>query len=263
MPRILAISSQVASGHVGLSAIVPAAQLLGHDVIALATVILSNHPGHRHVAGTRIEPQTLEAMLAAIHNNGWLGDLDAVLTGYLPTPQHVEFARNAIDLARHTSPHVRILCDPVIGDEKEGIYIDRAAAIAIRQQLVPVADVILPNAFELGWLTNREINGQADAIAAARSLGCPASLVTSVAGAGPDLLINLLVHRDTVERCTSARRHQVPKGTGDFLSGVFAVDPNLHRTVARVDALISASIGRDHLAIAAAVECWRNPPARS
>ena len=46
MARILAISSQVVRGHVGLSAIVPALQRLGHEVLPIPTIILSNHPGH-------------------------------------------------------------------------------------------------------------------------------------------------------------------------------------------------------------------------
>ena len=44
--RILSISSQVAYGPVGNSAAVPALQAMGHEVLAIPTVMLSNHPGH-------------------------------------------------------------------------------------------------------------------------------------------------------------------------------------------------------------------------
>ena len=71
MARILAISSQVASGHVGLSAMVPVLQALGHDVIALPTIILSNHPGHTHVSGQRITVDVLDGMVDALGRNGW------------------------------------------------------------------------------------------------------------------------------------------------------------------------------------------------
>ena len=84
MPRVLAISSQVARGHVGLGAVVPVLQALGHDVIALPTVLLSNHPGHAHAAGECVGPDQLRRMLDALGANGWLGEIDAVLTGYLP-----------------------------------------------------------------------------------------------------------------------------------------------------------------------------------
>ncbi len=56
MARILAISSHVAHGHVGLGAIVPALNRLGHEVIALPTVLLSNHPRHKQCAGEPVAP---------------------------------------------------------------------------------------------------------------------------------------------------------------------------------------------------------------
>jgi pyridoxine kinase len=45
MAKVLAISSHVVRGHVGLAATVPALQYLGHEVWALPTVLLSSRPG--------------------------------------------------------------------------------------------------------------------------------------------------------------------------------------------------------------------------
>ena len=45
MARILAISSHVVRGNVGLAATVPALQSLGHEVWALPTVLLASRPG--------------------------------------------------------------------------------------------------------------------------------------------------------------------------------------------------------------------------
>ena len=95
---------QVASGHVGLSAIGPALQALGHDVIALPTTILSNHPGHAKVAGSHVDPQLLHEILAALDGNGWLAGMTAVLTGYLPSREHVAFACAA--MRSHPAPLV-------------------------------------------------------------------------------------------------------------------------------------------------------------
>src|SRR5688572_27846842 len=66
MARVLALSSQVARGHVGLSAVVPALQRLGHEVWPLPTILLSNHPGHAHAAGLRVDPAALEEMVDAL-----------------------------------------------------------------------------------------------------------------------------------------------------------------------------------------------------
>jgi pyridoxine kinase len=131
MGRILAISSQVARGHVGLSAIAPALQRLGHDVIALPTILLSNHPGHPAAAGEHVSPDLLRRMLDALRTNGWLGSIDAILTGYLPSAEHVRFAIEAIEGVRPHVSRVRVLVDPVLGDEPKGLYIDPEAASAI------------------------------------------------------------------------------------------------------------------------------------
>ena len=45
MAKVLAISSHVVRGAVGLAATVPALQSLGHEVWALPTVLLSSRPG--------------------------------------------------------------------------------------------------------------------------------------------------------------------------------------------------------------------------
>jgi pyridoxine kinase len=176
MARILAISSQVVHGSVGLSVIVPALQSLGHEVIALPTVLLSNHSGHLHVAGTRIAPETLAAMIDALAANGWLAGVEVVLSGYLPTPEHVAFVAATVGRLRATKPALPYLCDPVIGDWPKGIYIDEHAAKAIRDQLQPLATMLTPNAFELGWLTGQPVVDLATALTAIRSL--PAALQT-------------------------------------------------------------------------------------
>ena len=44
------------------------------------------------------------------------------------------------------------LCDPIIGDTG-GLFQPEAVAGAIRDRLLPLADIATPNRFELGWLT--------------------------------------------------------------------------------------------------------------
>ena len=149
MGRILAISSQVARGSVGLSAITAALQRLGHEVVALPTVILSSHLGYPNVAGTKVDVGTLHQMLGALETNGWLAEVDAVLTGYLPSRAHVRFAAEAFARVRAIQPQSLNFCDPVLGDDPEGLYVDPGAAEAVREELLPIADLVSPNRFEL------------------------------------------------------------------------------------------------------------------
>jgi pyridoxine kinase len=93
-------------------------------------------------------------------------------------------------------------------------------AAAIRERLLPVADVIAPNRFELAWLTGLEIRDAASAAAAARRLEPPLTLATSIP-AGEGRLLTMAVSADATDVIGTERRPFVPHGTGDLLSGLF------------------------------------------
>jgi pyridoxine kinase len=220
MARVLAISSQVVRGHVGLSAIVPGLQRLGVEALAVPTILLSNHPGHRRSSGARVDVTALDGMLDVLDANGWLADLDAVLTGYLPTAEHVAFAARAIDRTRKHCPSTHVLVDPVLGDDPRGLYIELPAATAIRAELVPRATILTPNRFELSWLSGRDVRCIEDVRQASREMAVPQVLATSIP-VDDDRLANVLARAGGFAACLVARRAQVPHGTGDLLSGLY------------------------------------------
>ena len=270
MGRVLAISSQVARGHVGLSAIVPALQKLRHDVIALPTILLSNHPGHRSATGEQVSPDLLARMLDALDANGWLGGIDAILTGYLPSAAHVRFAADAIRRVRQHVGHVRVLVDPVLGDEPKGLYINADAAALIRDDLIALADVATPNAFELSWLTSVSVANGREAVQAANLLKPRRILATSVPAAD-GVLSNILVDKTSNEIFSASVSHRgkVPNGTGDLMAALY-LGHDLGRpqgrpseafalAVAGVDAAIAASLGQDELALVASPAAWADP----
>ena len=168
--RVLVLSSMVAHGHVGLSAALPALQALGITTTGIPTTVLSNHPAWPYVAGTAVSAHQVSAMVRALRSNGWLRGIDAVLTGYLPTPDHVIEAAALIDTVRAESPMARIVVDPVLGDTPKGLYLPEPTAKALRDRLLPLAEVITPNAFELGWLSGAPVETPADLTKAARTL---------------------------------------------------------------------------------------------
>jgi pyridoxine kinase len=248
MPVVLAISSQVASGHVGLAAILPALQRLGHEVIALPTVLLSNHPGHAAVAGCPVDAEALMGMLAALEANGRLAAIDAVLTGYLPSPDHVRMAAETVVALRVRRPDLLFVCDPVLGDDPKGLYIDRDAAEALRDELVPMADVITPNRFEWAWLGER------------RATAAPA-IVTS-AETTSTAVRSVLLAGDEAHAADVPFRTPVPNGTGDLLAalvtGHLAAGAGLvdafARAVAGVHEVLTASIGADELRLVSTLD---------
>jgi pyridoxine kinase len=252
--RVLAVSSQVVWGPVGNSAAVPALQARGHEVLALPTITLSNHPGHGQPAGFRTEAGDMARMFAALEALGALEGLDAMLTGYFASAGQVEEVARLLDRVPVPYP----LVDPVLGDHGR-LYVAQDIAEAIRDHLLPRASCLTPNAFELSWLSGLTVTDEASAIAAARALARPEVLATSIP-AGDNGLATLLVTADDVHRVIAPRLANVPNGTGDFLSGLYLAarldaSPGdalaaAMKTLARAIAL---STGRPVLDVAAAL----------
>ena len=220
--RILSVSSQVVWGPVGNTAAVPAFQAQGHEVLALPTIILSNHPGHGAPAGFRTQAEDMARMFAALEALGALNDLDAAMTGYFASAGQVEEVTRL--LQRIGVPRLHV--DPVMGDHGK-LYVPQKVAEAIRDRLMPQASSLKPNAFELSWLSGMEVSDEASAVAAARSLGVAEVVATSIP-AGDGELATLLVLSDHVHRVVTPKLAHVPHGTGDFLSALYLADRLRH-----------------------------------
>jgi pyridoxine kinase len=218
--RVLSISSQVAYGTVGNSAAVPAMEALGVTVHAVPTVILSNHPGLGVPAGFRVEARNLAAILGALDDLGLLRQCVGVLTGYFAANDQVHGVARLIRRMKDANPSLYVLCDPILGDDPDGLYVPPAVAEAIRDELMPLATCIAPNRFELEWLSGKKVTSVDSAILAARRLACPEILATSIEGDNGHLS-TLLIGRHAVHEHKMEKREDVPHGTGDALSGLF------------------------------------------
>ncbi|MFC2970286.1 PfkB family carbohydrate kinase [Acidimangrovimonas pyrenivorans] len=253
---MLILSSWVAHGHVGLSAAAPALQLLGHQVTQLPTILLSNHPGWPHVSGSPVPVAQLAAMLEALAVNGWLAAQDAVLTGYLPTAAHVEFAVDLVRRLRALETPPRVVVDPVLGDNPKGLYVPRAVATALRDRLVPEADILTPNAFELGWLSAAPTDTLDDAAEAGRRLSGRCRVLMTSAPVAPDGIGVLELDHDAPRLWAAPRRAGVPHGVGDVFSALIAAGLSTGAALGHLDALIAASLDAPHLRIAEAAPRW-------
>lgn len=223
MARVLCISSNVARGHIGLGATVPALETLGHEVIALPTVMLSNHPGHALFAKHDVAPAFLTKSVAVFQMSGWLKDIDAVLSGYLPTAGHVAAVAKIVRQVRKANPKSIYVCDPVLGDDPGGLYIPAQAASAIRDLLAGLADYITPNRFELQWLSGVSVTSAKGAADAAQVLGRPVTVATSVPTGKRSTIGTMLMAAGSQPRLFPVKHWKsAPHGTGDLLAGLFA-----------------------------------------
>jgi pyridoxine kinase len=164
--NILSINSHVALGHVGHSAAVFVLQRLGVEVWPINTVELSNHPGYGAFRGRVSDATEISELVEGVAERGALARCDGVLSGYLGAAANGAEILAAAARVRAANPAARFCCDPVIGDSDRGIYVHADVADFIRDRLVPAADVVTPNQFELDLLSGRTSATRRDAAAA-------------------------------------------------------------------------------------------------
>lgn len=150
-PTVIVINSLVARGSVGGRASVLALERLGFPVVFVPTVVLSWHPGHGRA--TRLVPDapTFAALVGDLAGAPWLAGVDAVLTGYLGAADQAEPIAGLVASLKAANPMAIHLCDPNIGDGGS-LFQPEPVAAAVRDRLLPLADIATPNRFEADWL---------------------------------------------------------------------------------------------------------------
>jgi pyridoxine kinase len=181
--KILSIQSAVAYGHVGNSAAVFPLQRIGVEVLPVYTVTFSNHTGYGAWRGPLISPDDVREVITGVEERGVFPQLDAVLSGYQGSEGIGDVIVDAVTRVKAANPEAVYACDPVMGNAKSGCFVAPAIPVLLRERVVPVADIITPNQFELGFLTETEPDTIATTVAsadAARAMGPRTVLVTSV-----------------------------------------------------------------------------------
>ncbi|MDB2584776.1 bifunctional hydroxymethylpyrimidine kinase/phosphomethylpyrimidine kinase [Alphaproteobacteria bacterium] len=220
---ILVISSQVVSGQVGLKAMLPGFRLLGFETITLQTTLLAAHPAAFPDMGPpvgRTVPakeilKTFDWLLKA----GALDQVGAIISGYLPTPSHVDAIAKIVTDLRAKNQDVTYCCDPICGDNEE-LYLPAQVAQGLVDQLLPLADLAAPNCFELQYLTQSgPLTTTQEVVHAARSLQIPHVAVTS--SPSPEGRIATLAVGTETARCETAKAPHAPHGMGDLFSALY------------------------------------------
>jgi pyridoxine kinase len=181
--KILSIQSAVAYGHVGNSAAVFPLQRIGVEVLPVYTVNFSNHTGYGAWRGPLISPDDVRDVITGIEERGAFADIDVVLSGYQGGEGIGDVILDAVSRVKTANPSAVYACDPVMGNAKSGCFVAPAIPILLRERVVPAADIITPNQFELGFLTGTEPADLESTLASAdmaRDMGPRTVLVTSV-----------------------------------------------------------------------------------
>ena len=273
--RILSIQSHVAYGHVGNSAAVFPLQRLGHEVWPVLTVNFSNHTGYGAWRGPLIDAEDVRSVVTGIEERGVLGTCDAVLSGYQGSPAIADVVVDAVRRVKAANPRATYTCDPVMGNATSGCFVDPAIPPVIKERVVPVADVLTPNQFELGFMTDtdpRTLEEVLESADLARAMGPSTILVTSVETEpldGGDSIGLMAVDSDGAWLVTTPRLPMKANGSGDITAALFTA--HLHdtgsaaaaveRTASSVFAVLRATLdsGERELRLVAAQDAIAHP----
>lgn len=269
--RILSIQSHVAYGHVGNSAAVFPLQRLGHEVWPVLTVNFSNHTGYGAWRGPLIAPADVTDVITGIEERGAFTACDAVLSGYQGSPAIAEVIVDAVRRVKEANPEATYTCDPVMGNAKSGCFVNPEIPPVIREKVVPVADILTPNQFELGFMTDTDphtLDEVLESADRARAMGPSTILVTSVE-TGEDTIGLMAVNDEGAWLVETPLLPMKANGSGDITAALFTA--HLHdtgsaevavgRTVSSVYAVLQDTLesGERELRLVAAQDAIASP----
>ncbi|WP_068083891.1 pyridoxal kinase PdxY [Polycladidibacter stylochi] len=227
MKGVLSIQSHVTYGHAGNSCAVFPMQRSGLEVWPIYTVQFSNHTQYpQGWTGRAMSGDEIREVFNGLCKLECLSDIKAIVTGYLGAPGHSEVIADIVKEVKQHNPDCLFVCDPVMGDPAKGCIVSDGVAENLIDILLPMADVIVPNQYELTQFTGVEINSLQDVKAAC----------TKAHGKGPQTIVAKHLHSLSDQAFSMAlsnggeyylaqRPHlpfeRQPVGVGDLISALY------------------------------------------
>lgn len=168
--RILSIQSHVVSGYVGNKSATFPLQLLGFEVDAINSVQFSNHTGYeKGVRGQVLDDEQLSELIEGLKMNN-LDVYSHMINGYIGSDKFLKQLKSTVIDLKKKNPSLVFVCDPVMGDMGPGWYVPQTLMPIYRDEILPLADVCVPNQFEAQLLSGCSITNEAEAIEAMKVL---------------------------------------------------------------------------------------------
>jgi len=222
---VLSIQSHVVYGYAGNSAAVFPLQRLGREVWAVNTVEFSNHTGYGAWRGKVLSDELVSELVTGLEERNVLNRCNAVLSGYLGDAKVGKAIIEAVKKVKKHSNQALYCCDPVMGDVGRGLYVKPDIPDMFKNELVPLADIVSPNQFELETLTGITVSTLSDVIKAIEilhNMGPSIVLVTSFREKEGELGM-IASNKNEIFKVTTV---ELPlgngvAGTGDMTTAVF------------------------------------------
>lgn len=233
IPKVLSIQSHVAYGYAGNKAAVFPMQKLGIEVSPIYTVQLSNHTQYDFYKGSFFSAEDIQNVIDGMIANGFLAQQNAILSGYIGNLEIAKVIANTVIELKKLNSDSLYCCDPVFGDkydedENGHIFASADHPNIFLSHLLPLADIITPNLFELSVLSDSQIRNYYDIITACKKLISKTGnhnqiiIVTSVSFSKDKTGI-AIYHHGNFSYLESPKYKVQPKvsGSGDITAAMF------------------------------------------
>jgi hydroxymethylpyrimidine/phosphomethylpyrimidine kinase len=217
IPRALTIAGSDSGGGAGIQADLKVFFALGcHGMSALTALTAQNTVG---VSGIHpVPPDFVVAQIDAVATD--IG-VDAAKLGMLANAQIVEAVAEAI--RAHRIEHVVV--DPVFVSKSRDLLLEEDAVGALRERILPLAEVITPNLYEAGGLLGEEVETLDEMKDAARALARfgPRTVVVKGGHLAGDRAVDVLFDGESSTELDGVRYDtDDTHGTGCALSAAIA-----------------------------------------
>lgn len=228
MQGILSIQSHVVYGHAGNSSAVFPMQRMGFEVWPIHTVQYSSHIKYKNWTGRAFAASDITQLVDGIDNIDQLKNCAAVVSGYVGSKEQCSVLATSVARVKHANPNAIYVCDPVMGGSKNGFTICDEICTAIASELMPIADIIVPNEFELARyvdMTFTDLDSIIKGCRKALEMGPKMVLVKHLHTLSKEMFSMMLV---TPSACYLAQRpflpfaaNRQPVGAGDLITALF------------------------------------------
>lgn len=135
---------------------------MGFDVDQVNSVQFSNHTGYGAWEGEVLQGSQLLKLVDGMEENGILSDETGhILTGYIGSESFLRAVVTVVRKMKADNPQIRYVCDPVLGDIGR-FYVPEQLVKIYKEEVIPFANVLTPNQFEVEQLTGIKIENSVD-----------------------------------------------------------------------------------------------------
>ncbi|XP_023245260.1 pyridoxal kinase isoform X2 [Copidosoma floridanum] len=221
-PRVLSIQSHVVSGYVGNKSATFPLQLLGFEVDVINSVQLSNHTGYKVFKGQVLNDNDLKQLVDGLVQN----DLDYythLLTGYIGSASFLKQVVEVVKKLKEKNPQLIYVCDPVMGDDGR-MYVPEELKEIYQKEIVPLANIITPNSFELEILVGNKVNTISELRKAINDLHEIGPQIVAISSAEINGKLTSFVSTTTDHKMIKLEISKLPisfTGSGDLFAALF------------------------------------------